>query len=149
MENTSAPNIKLAVPFFGVANMEASLRFYMEGLQFKMTKQWTPRGKIEWCWLERDNVSIMLQEPWAIHTQDDLPKSGPNICFQCEDAISLYHEFKERGLSVTEPFVGNGMWVIGLKDPDGYRMEFSSFTDVEEETNYSEWLAGLPPGGCP
>jgi catechol 2,3-dioxygenase-like lactoylglutathione lyase family enzyme len=149
MDNPSAPNIKLAVPFFGVANMEAALRFYIDGLGFKMTKQWTPRGKIEWCWLERDKVSIMLQEPHAPHTQDDLPKSGPNICFQCEDAIALYKEFHERGLQVTEPFVGNSMWVIGLKDPDGYRIEFESFTDVAEETSYSEWLAGLPQGGCP
>jgi catechol 2,3-dioxygenase-like lactoylglutathione lyase family enzyme len=43
------PNIKLAVPFFRVRDMEASLRFYVDGMGFSITNQWTPHGKIEWC----------------------------------------------------------------------------------------------------
>jgi lactoylglutathione lyase len=143
MDNDSKPNIQLAVPFFGVADMEASLRFYVEGLRFTMTKQWTPRGKIEWCWLERDAVSLMLQTaradtpPSAVAA---MPGSGPSINFQCRDALALYHEFKDRGLTVSEPFVGNGMWVVILKDPDGYHLDFESPTAVAEETTYTEWL---------
>jgi hypothetical protein len=30
------------------------------------------------------------------------------------------------------------MWVTSLRDPDGYRLEFESPTDVPEETRYSE-----------
>jgi lactoylglutathione lyase len=123
-----------------VADMEVSLRFYREGLGFKLTNEWTPRGKIEWCWLQRDAVSIMLQEPRS-RNADQLapPGGGVTISYQCADALALYHEFKEKGLTISEPFVGNGMWVVGLKDPDGYRLEFESLTDVLEETKYSEW----------
>jgi len=32
------------------------------------------------------------------------------------------------------------MWVVGLKDPDGYNILFESPTEVQEETLYSEWL---------
>jgi catechol 2,3-dioxygenase-like lactoylglutathione lyase family enzyme len=137
---TNPQNIRLAVPFFMVADMEASLRFYREGLGFKLTNEWTPRGKIEWCWLQRDAVSIMLQEPRS-RNADQLapPGAGVTISYQCADALALYHEFKEKGLTLSEPFVGNGMWVVGLKDPDGYRLEFESLTDVLEETKYSEW----------
>jgi len=166
MGNQSKPNITLAVPFFGIADMDASLRFYVDGLGFKMTRQWIPRGKIEWCWLERDAVALMLQSPRADQLPSPepppspesppesspspaselspapAPKTGPSINFQCEDALALYHEFKDRGIAVTEPFVGNGMWVIGLRDPDGYRLEFESLTDVPEETNYTEWCEG-------
>jgi lactoylglutathione lyase len=146
MENHSKPNIKLAVPFFGVADMEVSMRFYIDGLGFTMTNQWTPRGKIEWCWLERDAVSLMIQGPGADkippREKEVAPKSGPSICFQCDDALALYHEFKERGLNVKEPFVGNGMWVVVLKDPDGYTLDFESLTDVKEETMYTEWKKG-------
>ena len=155
MENQPKPNIRLAVPFFGVADMDASLRFYVDGLGFTMTKQWIPRGKIEWCWLERDAVALMLQCPRADKPPPPpepapAPKTGPAICCQCEDALALYHEFKDRGLSVSEPFVGNGMWVIMLKDPDGYKLEFESLTDVAEETTYAAWqeaawLEGRPP----
>jgi len=36
--NTEA-NIKQAGPFFAVANIEESVRYYVDGLGFKMTKQ--------------------------------------------------------------------------------------------------------------
>jgi lactoylglutathione lyase len=146
MENYPKPNMKLAVPFFSVADMEVSMLFYIDGLGFTMTNQWTPRGKIEWCWLQRDAVALMLQEPRADKIpppeKEVKPKSSPSICFQCEDALALYHEFKERGLAVKEPFVGNGMWVVVLKDPDGYTLDFESVTDVKEETTYTEWRKG-------
>lgn len=134
------PNIRLAVPFFMVADMEASLQFYREGLGFKLTNQWIPRERIEWCWLERDAIAIMLQEPRKPNAEQAAQKGGGvTIAYQCADALALYHEFKAKGLAVAEPFVGNGLWVVGLKDPDGYRLEFASVTDVPEETKYSAW----------
>jgi lactoylglutathione lyase len=38
----SEPNVKEVVPFFNVSNMQASLKFYMEGLGFKMKYRWIP-----------------------------------------------------------------------------------------------------------
>jgi catechol 2,3-dioxygenase-like lactoylglutathione lyase family enzyme len=62
-------NVKQAVPFFGVTNMEASLRFYVDGLGFKMKHSWIPDraedkpdGRIRWCWLQLGDAAIMLQE---------------------------------------------------------------------------------------
>ena len=138
---TKPQNIKLAVPFFMVTNMEASLLFYREGLGFKLINQWTPRGKIEWCWLERDAVAIMLQEPRKPNAEQSGPLGGGvTLAYQCADALALHREFSAKGLAVSDPFVGNGLWVVGLKDPDGYRLEFESPTDVPEETKYSEWF---------
>lgn len=59
VETVTSTNVKQAVPFFGVTNMESSLRFYVEGLGFKIKHQWIPdRDKdcpaderIRWCWL--------------------------------------------------------------------------------------------------
>jgi lactoylglutathione lyase len=136
------PTSGLAVPFFMVKDMEASIRFYVDGLGFTITNQWTPRGKIEWCWLQRDAVALMLQEP---HKNDNKPPeehpgAGVSICFQCDDALALYHEFTSRGLNPKEPFVGNNMWVVSLTDADGYKIEFESNTGVPEETKYSDWF---------
>ena len=39
---TTSVNVKQAVPFFGVTNMGASLRFYVDGLGFKMKHSWIP-----------------------------------------------------------------------------------------------------------
>ena len=59
---------------------------------------------------------------------------GVSIVFICDDALALYREFKERGLDASRPFVGNDMWVTSLKDPDGYRVDFESYTTVAEDT---------------
>jgi uncharacterized glyoxalase superfamily protein PhnB len=137
------PNLKQAVPFFRSLNMFESLKFYVDGLGFDIKNKWEPHGSIEWCWLERDGVAIMLQEPrkeWLEkHPQTNKLGEGISIEFQCEDAIALYHEFLERGLTPTEPTVGNGLWVTSVKDPDGFCLGFESQTDVPEETTYSKW----------
>ncbi len=138
----STSNIKLAVPFFMVRNMATSLEFYIHQLGFIITNKWTPREKIEWCWLKRDDVSIMLQEPRnkTMFEQGDAKGSGISICFQCVDALALYHEFTAKGVVIKEPFVGNNMWVVVFTDPDGYKLDFESPTEVAEETTYAEWI---------
>jgi hypothetical protein len=132
-------NLKQAVPFFMVTNMDKSLEHYTKGLGFELKIDWRPADRIEWCWLERSGVALMLQE----YRKEFLPKvklgEGISICFICEDALELYREFLQKGLVPTEPFVGNKMWVVSLKDPDGYSLHFESYTDVPEETKYSEW----------
>jgi len=139
-------NVKQAVPFFGVTNMEASLRFYVDGLGFEMRRRWIPEaaedkpdGRIRWCWLELGEAAIMLQEFLPERRPEDGLGAGVNVCFQCEDALALYREFKSRGIQTrTRPFVGNGLWVVPLSDPDGYRLEFSSPTDAPEESELEE-----------
>jgi len=143
---TSA-NVKQAVPFFGITNMESSLRFYVDGLGFRMKHQWIPDrdedypadGKIRWCWLELGDAAIMLQE----FLPQDRPKetlgTGASVSFMCEDALALYREFKSRGVQTRKrPFVGNHLWVVPITDPDGYRMEFASPTDAPEESELKE-----------
>lgn len=56
----------------------------------------------------------------------------------CHDALAIYRETQAFGLNPDEPFVGNGLWVTALTDPDGYKLCFESPTDVPEETKLSE-----------
>lgn len=139
-------NVKQAVPFFGVTNTEASLRFYVEGLGFKMKHCWipdraedNPDGRIRWCWLELGAAAIMLQEFRPGAKPKETLGTGVNVCFQCEDALALYREFKSRGIQTRKrPSVGNHLWVVPLTDPDGYRIEFSSPTDAPEESELEQ-----------
>jgi lactoylglutathione lyase len=132
-------NVKQTVPLFMIANMDNSLNFYTKGLAFELKNKWEPNGKIEWCWLQLDNVSIMLQEYRNKPLTERLGE-GVSIYFICEDALKIYNRIITKGLSATEPFVGNNMWVVRLKDPDGYNIFFESSTDLPEETKYSDWL---------
>jgi catechol 2,3-dioxygenase-like lactoylglutathione lyase family enzyme len=132
------PNVKQAVPLFGVRDIESSLRFYVDGLGFSMSKSWTPDGKLRWCWLDLGSAAVMLQEFWSDGDHSNTPTSkvgvGVSINFTCSDALSIYREFKSRGVEARRPFVGNAMWVTQVTDPDGYELYFESPTDVPEET---------------
>jgi lactoylglutathione lyase len=142
LKGSDTPNVQLAVPFFNVKDIEASLRFYVDGLGFKITRRWEPEGRIRWCWLELDHVVIMLQEYWKDGQPGGWPEGplgqGVTICFVCADAIAAYQDARARGLSPSTPFVGNNLWVTSLTDPDGYRLDFQSPTDVAEDTVYSD-----------
>ena len=139
-------NVKQAVPFFGVTNMESSLRFYVDGLGFKMKNYWIPDraedhpdGRIRWCWLQLGDAAIMLQEFRPQNRPKETLGTGASVSFMCEDALALYREFKSRGVQTRKrPYVGNGLWVVPVTDPDGYRMEFASPTDAPEESELEE-----------
>jgi lactoylglutathione lyase len=142
----AAANVKKAVPFFGVKKMEASLQFYVDGLGFQMKNWWIPDraadkpdGRIRWCWLERGDAAIMLQEFLPERVPQETLGTGTSVSFMCEDALALYREFKSRGVQIPKrPFVGNRLWVVPLSDPDGYRIEFASPTDAPEERELEE-----------
>lgn len=140
-EPKPAPNVKQAVPYFNVTDIDASLRFYVEGLGFVLKNQWTPEGRIRWCWLELGDVAVMLQEYWRDGQRGGAPTGplgqGVSICFMCADALTIYKDLISRGVAAQRPYVGNGLWVTSVTDPDGYRLDFESPTDVAEDTVYS------------
>jgi lactoylglutathione lyase len=138
---TVAPNVKQAVPFFNVTDIENSLRFYVDGLGFVLANQWAPEGRVRWCWLQLGDVALMLQEYWRDGQRAGAPEGplgqGVSICFMCADALAIYHDLTRRGVSAARPYVGNRLWVTSVRDPDGYRLDFESPTEEPEETLYS------------
>jgi len=160
-------NVKSAVPFFVVTNMEASLKFYIDGLGFHMKHWWipdqpedNPDGRIRWCWLELGQAALMLQEfrkegEQNIYLEGRISKipaplgAGVSINFQCVDSLALYREFKSRGVPIPKrPFVGNRLWCVHVIDPDGYKLWFNSPTDAPEEASLSE-AGEIVRGACP
>lgn len=141
-ETAIRSNVKQAVPFFVVADMERSLHFYMDGLGFEMINKWIDEGKLRWCWLQLGGAAIMLQEfkreahdSWVAEGKLGV---GVSICFTCEDALAIYREMRSRGLLPKTPFVGNSMWVTEIADPDDYKLFFESPTTEPEETVFTE-----------
>jgi lactoylglutathione lyase len=132
------PNVQQAVPFFGVSNIQASLRFYRDGLGFEKTKEWIDEGKLRWCWLQLGGAAIMLQEFSPARAATSKLGEGVSICFQCKDALTIYTEAQSRSLHPQRPFVGNAMWVTIITDPDGYKLDFESPTSAPEESIYSD-----------
>ena len=52
LEMKTKTNVKQAVPFLRVSNIEESVRYYVDGLGFQMTNKWIDEGKLRWCWLQ-------------------------------------------------------------------------------------------------
>ncbi len=134
-------NVRQAVPFFAVSNMAESLRFYVDGLGFEITHKWVDEGTVRWCWLQRGGAALMLQDfrrdVGGIWSPEGKLGVGVSIFFICADALEIYREVTARAIQASRPFVGNGMWVTSLRDPDGYSVEFESATDVPEETVFN------------
>ena len=122
-----------------VTDMEASLRFYVNGLGFTKTIDWLPHGKVEWCWLQLGGVAVMLQEYRPGLRPDATRGVGVSVCFMCDDALAIYRATKQKGLKTEKtPFVGNKLWVVHFKDPDGYDIYFESPADAPEESELNE-----------
>jgi catechol 2,3-dioxygenase-like lactoylglutathione lyase family enzyme len=126
------------VPVLSVTNLEQSLRYYTEGLAYEEIDRWTEGGHLRACRLRRDEVAVVLRQESSPLAHPDRRGQGVNIFHLCEDALSFYREVTARGIRVSEPYVGNRMWVAGLTDPDGYRLSFESPTDVPEEKKLSD-----------
>jgi len=141
-KNSVKANIKEAIPFFGVKDLNRSLDFYRDQLGFQMTHSWSPEGKIRWCNIHRGGANLMLQEYLPEFLPPNKLGEGVSVCFICEDALELYHELISQEVELKEPFVGNSMWVIELIDPDGYKLCFESYTDAAEGTTYGDWSDG-------
>ena len=143
-EVVAPSNVKQAVPFFNVTDIEASLRFYVAGLGGVVANQWAPEGRVRWCWLRLGEAALMLQEYWRDGRPAGAPAGalgqGVSICFMCADAVAIYRELIARGIAAQRPMVGNGLWVTAVSDPDGYRLYFESPTDLPEDTVYSDPL---------
>lgn len=142
-ETRTEVSVKQSVPFFMVANILESIRFYVDGLGFEVTNEWIDNGKLRWCWLRHGGGALMLQE-FRKEQRDRITDAGKvlgvgvSIYFICDDAITIYRDATARGMKPGKPFVGNGMWVTSLLDPDGYNIFFESPTDELEETVYTE-----------
>jgi lactoylglutathione lyase len=136
-------NVKQAVPFFMVVDMEKSLLYYLHDLGFELKIKWEPAGKIEWCWLQIGEAAIMLQE-YRSGIPAETRGRGVSVCFMCDNALLIYKRLVSRGMPVPEPFVGNNLWVVQSKDPDGYDLFFESPTEVPEGTTYSQWTESKP-----
>jgi hypothetical protein len=138
MNDDPRTKVKELVPMLGVASMERSLRYYVEGLGFTRKNQWIVNGKIRWCWLVLGSSALMLQE-FKVDAPEGKAGAGVSLWFQCEDSIAIYYDLRARGIEASEPQVGNGLWDTHFVDPDGYHLHFESPTDVPEETKLSEW----------
>ncbi len=135
-----AVQVHEVVPFLHPVSMEKSLAFYCDLLGFRIALSWPSPDDVRWCRLEHGHAALMLQPP------GDLDRRAPgtalgeglSLTFMCSDALAIYDAVVDAGVVSEEPMVGNHMWVVTLRDPDGCRIEFESGTLAPEGSTLSE-----------
>ncbi len=145
MSSIAAPvhDVTAVVPVLTVTSIERSLAFYIDGLGFTIQNRWVPDGRLRWCWMSLGGAALMLQEAVDASRQKmtaaGVLGNGASLYFQCSDALAIYRNAATRGIrALREPQVGNFAWEVFFVDPDGYKINFSSPTDLPEETLLSQ-----------
>lgn len=114
-------------PLLIVAAMSRSLTFYRDQLGFQITQEWSPDDQLAWCRLERDGVSLMLQQ--ACDEDGPAEGRGRGVVFyiSCADASAEYERLQASGVNVAPPQVAfYGMNQLVVTDPDGYELCFQN-----------------------
>ena len=115
------------VPLLVVADIARSLAFYVEKLGFKMTMNWEPDGKLQWCRLERDAAALMLQQACDEDGSPEGRGRGVYFYFNCNDADAEHARLAGLGLKLDPPKVAfYGMNQLYFSDPDGYELCFQN-----------------------
>ena len=124
------------IPMLNVSNIEASLRFYRDALDFDVVSD--PAAVREWRWatIRSGDTELMLSEtetPPSASDGNDPHRSTdwPVIFYFYPDHVeSLHARIKAAGFTPTE--LGNtiyGMREFSLTDPDGHVLSFGQDAD--------------------
>jgi len=125
--STKTAVLRQLQPLLTVQDIQRSIAFYRDQLGFNLKGQAENEGEVFWCSMERDGVTIMLQQ----EEDEDGPAEGRgrgvSFYFLCEDADAIYAELLSRGLKLAPPAVAYyGMKQVVVPEPDGYSLCFES-----------------------
>jgi len=121
-------------PLLEVFDMPASLRFYRDGIGFRVIRSSPPGDRCDWAWLELDGAELMLNTAYEEDERPPAPDPGrvlghgdTTLFFGCPDVDAAYGELAARGLAVEKPTIRDyGMKQLSLTDPDGFKLCFQS-----------------------
>ena len=108
-------HLENGIPILRVENLEASKRFYLDVLGFKL--DWEAPWMIS---VSRDRASLML-------CQQHQGNPGTWVWIGCGDADALHAEFAAKGATIRHPPT-NFEWAyeFQVEDPDGHVLRFGS-----------------------
>jgi catechol 2,3-dioxygenase-like lactoylglutathione lyase family enzyme len=124
-------------PLLQVFDMNASERFYVDGLGFAVVARSplveTPEGRFShWMWLRSGDADLMLNTAFDSGERPPAPDAARacahadvTIYFGCEDVDACFAHLRARGLACEAPRIAPyGMKQLHLRDPDGYGLCF-------------------------
>jgi len=119
-------------PLIQVFDMNTSLRFYCELLEFRVHQSAGEKDDIGWVWLKWNNADLMLNTAYETPDRPELPDPArvaahEDTClyFSCPDVDGAYQDLLAKGLQLNPPTIAPyGMKQLYFKDSDGYNLCF-------------------------
>jgi catechol 2,3-dioxygenase-like lactoylglutathione lyase family enzyme len=117
-----------ARPIFSVADVEVSLRFYVDLLGFRNPWRYDENGKVHVAQVERQGCSLILADTWPEKIGKSLLFISVNAQPESREAATaaldaLRAELEAKGVRVREGSWGYRLLVVD--DPDGNQLLFN------------------------
>lgn len=112
--------VQSCIPVIPSANLEKSLRLWVDGLRFSMSKEMHQDGKLIFCMLEKDNLCFMLNQRAANPAKPE-DYEGIRLYWAPADIHETRERLKGLGYGVSEiEHREYGQTEFFLTDDDGY-----------------------------
>lgn len=109
-----------SVPVLACKNIDATLDFYQQALQFVIVNQRKSVNALEWVYLKSGDVLLMLETSYSKCTTAD---SASRTDLYTDDVQRLHHYLKARGYEAGElKLTSYDIQEFDISDPDGHKL---------------------------
>lgn len=129
--------LKASIPVLCCTDMDRSLAFYQQALQFVILKKRNGASGLEWLYLQSGDTLLMLEQCRKQVTPNT--RNTNRIYFFTDDVDGMHHLLKAKGYAASEPVETPHMKEFDLYDPDGQRLTIGQ--PVSEKAGNRNWNA--------
>ncbi|NNL06090.1 MAG: hypothetical protein HKO86_00085 [Gammaproteobacteria bacterium] len=109
-----------SVPVLNCSDLERSLAFYQQALQFIVLKKRSGDDGLEWIYLQSGDTLLMLEKGGMLEGGGSPTLS--RLYFYTDDVAAMHHFLQAKGYSVSDIVNTGYMKEFELVDPDGQRL---------------------------
>lgn len=113
-------SVQSCIPVIPSADLEKSLRLWVDGLGFSVTSEMRDGGRLIFCMLKKDGLCFMLNQRWGNPAKPE-NYEGIRLYWAPKDLREARERLKNLGYKVSEvEFRDYGQTEFFLTDDDGY-----------------------------
>lgn len=109
-----------SVPVLACSDVEQSLDFYQQALQFIVLNKRTGDQGLEWVYLQSGDTLLMLEK--SVQSEEHQAATRNRLYLYTDDVTAMRHFLKAKGFQVS-PIINTAyMEEFDLLDPDGQKL---------------------------
>ena len=109
-----------SVPVLNCSDIEQSLEFYQQALQFVVLNKRSGDDGLEWVYLQSGDTLLMLEK--GAQAEEHQSATLSRLYFYTDDVSAMHHYLQAKGYSVSPVVRTAYMEEFELLDPDGQRL---------------------------